>query len=109
MASYAVQFLGNPYVWGGTSLTNGADCSGFVMQVYAHFGVSLPHSSSAQRNYGQSVSLSEIQPGDIVCYNHHVGIYVGDGTIISALGSNYGITYSSVTYKDIITIRRIFG
>lgn len=109
VANYAVQFLGNPYLWGGTSLTNGADCSGFVMQVYAHFGVSLPHSSSAQRGCGQSVSLEDIQPGDIVCYDHHVGIYVGDGTIISALGSNYGITYSSVTYKSIITIRRIFG
>ena len=109
VANYAVQFLGNPYEWGGTSLTNGADCSGFVMQVYAHFGYSLPHSSSAQRNYGQEVSLEDIQPGDIVCYNHHVGIYVGDGTIISALGEKYGITYSDVNYKSIITIRRIFG
>lgn len=109
VADYAVQFLGNPYVWGGTSLTNGCDCSGFVMQVYAQFGYSLPHSSSAQRNYGQSVSLEDIQPGDIVCYNHHVGIYVGDGTIISALGEKYGITYSDVNYKSIITIRRIFG
>ncbi len=109
VANYAVQFLGNPYVWGGTSLTNGCDCSGFVMQVYANFGVSLPHSSSSQRNYGQAVSLEEIQPGDIVCYNHHVGIYVGDGKIISALGEKYGITYSDVTYKSIITIRRIFS
>ena len=109
VADYAVQFLGNPYVWGGTSLTNGCDCSGFVMQVYAHFGYSLPHSSSAQRDYGQSVSLEDIQPGDIVCYNHHVGIYVGNGTIISALGEKYGITYSDVNYKSIITIRRIFG
>lgn len=109
VADYAVQFLGNPYVWGGASLTDGCDCSGFVMQVYAHFGYSLPHSSSAQRSYGQSVSLEDIQPGDIVCYNHHVGIYVGDGTIISALGEKYGITYSDVTYKSIITIRRIFG
>lgn len=110
VADYACQFLGNPYVWGGTSLTNGCDCSGFVMQVYAHFGyTSLPHSSSAQRNYGQAVSLENIQPGDIVCYNHHVGIYVGNGKIISALGRNYGITYSSVTYKSIITIRRIFS
>lgn len=109
VADYALQFLGNPYVWGGTSLTNGCDCSGFVMQVYAHFGYSLPHSSSAQRGYGQSVSLEDIQPGDIVCYNHHVGIYVGDGTIISALGEKYGITYSDVNYKSIITIRRIFG
>ena len=109
VADYAQQFYGNPYVWGGTSLTGGVDCSGFVMQVYAHFGYSLPHSSSAQRSYGQSVSLSDIQPGDIVCYNHHVGIYVGNGQIISALGKNYGITYSSVTYKSIITIRRIFS
>jgi uncharacterized protein YgiM (DUF1202 family) len=109
VADYACQFLGNPYVWGGTSLTNGVDCSGFVMQVYAHFGYSLPHSSSAQRSYGKEVSLENIQPGDIVCYNHHVGIYVGNGKIISALGKNYGIVYSSVTYKSIITIRRIFS
>ena len=102
-------FTVTPMCGACASLTGGVDCSGFVMQVYAHFGYSLPHSSSAQRSYGQSVSLSDIQPGDIVCYNHHVGIYVGNGQIISALGKNYGVTYSSVTYKSIITIRRIFS
>lgn len=108
IANYACQFLGNPYVWGGTSLTNGCDCSGFVMSVYAHFGVSLPHSSSAIRGYGTSVSLNNIMPGDIVCYEGHVGIYVGNNQIISASNKKDGIKYSSVTYKSIITIRRIF-
>ena len=109
VASYAGQFVGNPYVWGGTSLTNGADCSGFVMSVYAHFGVSLPHSSSALRGVGRSVSLSEIQPGDIVCYSGHVGIYAGNNTLVHASNKKDGIKYTSpVNYRQILAIRRIF-
>lgn len=108
VANYAVQFKGNPYVYGGTSLTNGADCSGFVMSVYAAFGISLPHSSSGMRSVGYEVSLSEIQPGDIVCYSGHVGIYAGNGSIIHASTPSSGITYSSVTYRNPICVKRIF-
>lgn len=109
VVAYASQFVGNPYVYGGTSLTKGADCSGFVMSVYAHYGVSLPHSSSAMRGCGYEVSLSEIQPGDIVCYSGHVGIYAGNNTIVHASNEKDGIKYSSpVDYRSIVTIRRIF-
>lgn len=108
VASYALQFTGNPYVWGGTSLTNGADCSGFVMSVYAHFGVSLPHSSSAQRSVGRSVSYSEAQPGDIICYSGHVGIYIGGGQIVHASNPSDGIKVSSATYRSILSVRRVF-
>ena len=112
VVSYACQFIGNPYVWGGTSLTNGADCSGFVMSVYKQFGVSLPHSSSAMRSAGYGVSVSDMQPGDIVCYSGHVGIYVGNNTIVNASNSKPypagGIKYTSATYKSIVAVRRIF-
>lgn len=108
VAAFACQFNGNPYVWGGTSLTKGADCSGFVMKVYQNFGVSLPHSSSGMRSYGRGVSYGEMQPGDIVCYSGHVGIYAGNGQIINALGAEWGITYTDVNYKNILSIRRIF-
>ena len=108
VVNYASQFLGNPYVYGGTSLTNGADCSGFVMSVYAKFGISLPHSSSALRSVGYGVNYSDLQPGDIVCYSGHVGIYAGGGQIIHAANERKGIIYSSVNYTTILAIRRIF-
>ncbi len=112
VVDYACQFVGNPYVWGGTSLTNGCDCSGFVCSVYANFGVSLPHSSSALRSVGTGVSVSSMMPGDIVCYSGHVGIYIGGGTIVNASNSKPypagGIKYSNVYYKTILAVRRIF-
>lgn len=106
--SFASQFVGNPYVYGGTSLTNGADCSGFVMSVYANFGVSLPHSSAALRSVGYGVSYDNMQPGDIVCYSGHVGLYAGNGMLLHASTPESGIKYSSVNYREILAIRRIF-
>ena len=109
VADFACQFVGNPYVWGGTSLTNGADCSGFVMSVYGNFGVSLPHSSAADRNVGSAVNgLDNAQPGDIICYSGHVGIYVGNGQIVHASTEKTGIIVSSASYRSILSIRRIF-
>lgn len=107
VVDYACQFIGNPYVWGGTSLTNGADCSGFVQSVYAHFGVSLPRTSAEMRGSGRAVSYSEAIPGDIICYDGHVGIYMGDGQIVNAINSARGIGIISATYTDIITVRRL--
>ncbi len=109
VVKFAKQFVGNPYVYGGTSLTNGADCSGFVMSVYSNFGVSLPHSSAADRNVGAAVNgIENAQPGDIICYSGHVGIYAGDGQIVHASTSKTGIIVSSATYRSILSIRRIF-
>jgi len=108
IVDYAKQFIGNPYVYGGTSLTRGTDCSGFVMGVYKHFGVSLPRTSYSMRNVGRAVSYSDIQVGDIVCYSGHVGIYAGNGQIVNAIDEQRGINLSNATYRKIITIRRIF-
>lgn len=102
-----MQFVGNPYVWGGTSLTNGADCSGFVQSVYANFGVSMPRTSSAMRSAGTEVSYSEAVPGDVICYEGHVGIYIGNGQIVNAIDEAHGIGVSSATYTNIITVRRL--
>lgn len=109
VAEFAVQFVGNPYVYGGTSLTNGADCSGFVMSVYENFGVSLPHSSSADRNVGVDVGgLENAQPGDIVCYSGHVGIYIGNNQIVHASTASTGIKISDADYRTPVAVRRIF-
>lgn len=109
VVNYAAQFVGNPYVYGGSSLTNGADCSGFIMSVYAAFGISLPHSSSALRSVGYGVSVDQIQPGDIVCYSGHVGIYAGNNTLLHASSPSSGIKYTSpITYREILAVRRIF-
>ena len=107
IASYAQQFLGNPYVLGGTSLTDGTDCSGFTMSVYNHFGYSIPRTSWEQQSVGRSVSYSDAQPGDIFCYSGHVGIYIGNNTICHASTPETGIKLSPATYRDIITIRRV--
>lgn len=109
VADYALQFVGNPYVYGGTSLTEGADCSGFVMSVYANFGVSLPHSSAADRKQGYAVDgLANAQPGDLICYSGHVALYIGDGQIVHASTSKTGIIVSKADYKTILAVRRIF-
>lgn len=109
VAEYALQFVGNPYVYGGTSLTNGADCSGFVMSVYANFGVSLPHSSAADRSQGYAVDgLANAQPGDLICYSGHVALYIGDNQIVHASTSKTGIIVSKADYKKVLAVRRIF-
>ena len=107
VADYACKFIGNPYVAGGTSLTNGADCSGFVMAVYQAFGISLPRSSYAQAGVGTAVSYSEAKPGDIIYYGGHVGIYIGNGQIVHASTERTGIKITSATYRSIITVRRV--
>lgn len=107
VVDYACQFIGNPYVWGGTSLTNGADCSGFVQSVYAHFGVSLPRTTYDMENVGTPVSYDQALPGDIVLYDGHVGLYMGDGNIVNAMNEADGIGICSATYTPIITVRRV--
>ena len=107
IANFACRYVGNPYVAGGTSLTNGADCSGFTFAIYKEFGISLPRTSTAQRGAGREVSLSDAQPGDIVCYAGHVAIYIGGGRIVHASPPSTGIKYGNVNYKPVITVRRI--
>lgn len=110
VANYGLQFVGNPYVWGGTSLTRGADCSGFILSVYAKFGVSLPHSSAADRHVGRAVPIdqSQMRPGDIVCYSGHVALYIGGGQIVHAASRRSGIKVSNAFYRKVLAVRRIF-
>ena len=109
VADYALQFVGNPYVYGGSSLTNGTDCSGFVMSVYANFGVSLPHSSSADRSQGAAVDgLANAQAGDLICYSGHVALYIGNGQIVHASTAKTCIIVSNADYKKVLAVRRIF-
>ena len=108
VVNYATQFVGNPYVWGGTSLTNGADCSGFVQSVYSNFGVSLPRTSYEQQNAGTEVSYADAQPGDLICYGGHVAIYMGNGQIVHASNSRDGIKISdNAAYRTITSVRRL--
>lgn len=110
VVEYACRFVGNPYRWGGSSLTHGADCSGFVMAVYAHFGVRLPHYDASIRKCGRSVGdLSRALPGDVICYNGHVAIYMGNNRIVHAAGDSYGICiWNNARYRRILSIRRFF-
>lgn len=112
ISEFAKKYIGNPYVWGGTSLTKGADCSGFVLSVFRNYGFSLPHSSRAQANCGTSVSLSELKPGDLVFYGNssginHVAIYVGGGQVVHASNPRVGITISGMYYRSPVKARRI--
>ena len=114
IANYAVQFIGNPYVWGGTSLTNGADCSGFTMSIMAQFGISLPHSSAAQANCGRSITSSQMRPGDLVFYAgsggiNHVAIYIGNGQVCHASSSKTGIKISTWNYRSPAKIVNVLG
>ena len=109
LVQYALQFVGNPYVWGGTSLTNGIDCSGFTMQVYARYGVGLPHHAASQPGYGTRISASEAKPGDLFFYGSgnsisHVGIYIGNGQIVHASNARTGIKISSAYYRTPICV-----
>ena len=108
VVNYALGFVGNPYVWGGKDPNTGADCSGFTSYVYAHFGINIPSYSYAQRSVGREVSYADAQPGDLICYSGHVAIYMGNGQIVHAKGTAYGIcAYDNATYRSIITVRRL--
>ena len=106
IVDYACQFIGNPYVWGGTSLTDGADCSGFVQSVFAHFGISLPRTTYDQIYAGVEVSYDQAMPGDLICYDGHIGIYIGNGQIVNAQNPEQGIGISPATYTTILSGRR---
>ena len=109
VADFALQFVGNPYVYGGTSLTNGADCSGFTLAVYSNFGVALPHSAAAQNKKGTNVgSVANAIPGDLIYYSGHIGIYIGNEQIVHAGNSRTGIIVSNVYYDKVLGVRRIF-
>lgn len=107
IAKYACQYIGNPYVYGGTSLTNGTDCSGFTYRVYKDFGYNLSRTSASQRSDGKAVSYSDAQPGDLICYDGHVGLYIGGGYIVHASNPKNGIKVSKATYRTILAVRRI--
>ena len=108
VAKFAQRFVGNPYVWGGTDLSRGADCSGFIGSVYRSFGYKLPRSSSELRSAGRKVSYSQKQPGDIICYNGHVAMYIGNGKIVHASSRKTGIKISQrANYRSIVSVRRI--
>lgn len=115
IANYATQFLGNPYVWGGTSLTNGADCSGFTMSVMAHFGVGLPHHSGSQAGAGRSISSSQMRPGDLIFYTNsggtinHVALYIGGGRVCHASNARDGIKISTWNYRTPAKIVNVLG
>ena len=107
IANYACQCIGNPYVSGGTSLTNGADCSGFIFRLYADYGYRVPRTSSQLRSVGTGVSYAEAQPGDIICYEGHVGMYIGGGMIVHASTQRTGIKVSNAQYRPILAVRRV--
>lgn len=107
IAIYACGFVGNPYVLGGTSLTSGADCSGFTQAVYKAFGYNIPRTSYQQRSVGKAVSYAEAQPGDLICYAGHVAMYIGNGRIVHASSAKTGIKYGYATYREILAVRRI--
>jgi cell wall-associated NlpC family hydrolase len=108
VVQYALNFVGNPYVWGGKDPNTGADCSGFTSYVYAHFGISIPSYSYSQRSVGKEVSYANAKAGDLICYAGHVAIYMGNGQIVHAKGTAYGIVaYDSATYRNIVTVRRV--
>ena len=107
IAKYGLQFIGNPYVWGGTSLTKGADCSGFTYRIYKDFGYNISRTSRQQRSDGTSVKYEDAQPGDLICYSGHVGLYIGGGYIVHASNERTGIKVSKATYRQILSVRRI--
>ena len=107
IAKYGLQLIGNPYVWGGTSLTNGADCSGFTYRIYKDFGYNISRTSLQQRSDGTGVKYENAQPGDLICYSGHVGLYIGGGYIVHASNERTGIKVSKATYRQILSVRRI--